>query len=226
MQKCLLGSKELQKNMKYINRITIYICTVFSKLLFKNDLEKILDYIFLDIDNIVMIPDNLIPPLVCAEDHRFFCHPGFDVISIIRAIFCSIFISIQGGSTIDQQLVRTITQEKKICLKRKLKEILLAAALNGFVKKHIIAKSYIYFAYYGWKMNGYDEAIRRIRKYREFDTEQELFLIALLKYPLPQVLTEPRFQKITDRKKMLNIATKRGKNENFRLGESGLWNKS
>lgn len=209
--------------MKYVNYLASYFCSIVCSAILKKDLDKIKWLISRDIDKISAIPEHIIPPLVLAEDHRFFRHPGFDIISIFRAVLYSIFSSIQGGSTIDQQLVRTITQEKKVCLKRKLKEIFLATALNSFFEKNVIAKSYIYYAYYGWKMNGYHEAMLRISMHNEFNIERELFLIALLKYPLPQIVTVSRFQKIADRKKMLSAALKRGKYENLRLGKSGLW---
>lgn len=62
--------------------------------------------------------------LVTAEDHRFWSHPGVDLISIIRAIWrTKIHKKREGGSTVAMQLVRTITGDYSLNMRRKIKEI-------------------------------------------------------------------------------------------------------
>lgn len=107
-----------------------------------------------------------------------------------------------GASTIDQQLVRTITLDKRISITRKIKEIVLSVAINYIFNKNIITKSYIYFAYYGWHMNGYNQAINRIRLFK-FELPVEFILVSLLKYPLPKNLTIERLNKIIYRAKYI-----------------------
>ena len=141
--------------------------------------------------------------LCVAEDKRFFQHGGFDFWSALSFFYRYIFYNVfSGASTIDQQLVRTITLDKRISITRKIKEIVLSVAINYIFNKNIIAKSYIYFAYYGWHMNGYNQAINRIRLFK-FELPVEFILVSLLKYPLPKNPTIERLNKIIYRAKYI-----------------------
>ena len=71
----------------------------------------------------------LMEMLVTGEDRRFLRHCGFDPAAIARAAFWTLRGRLQGASTIEQQLVRTITGEKQIRTTRKIREILLAASV-------------------------------------------------------------------------------------------------
>ena len=106
-----------------------------------------------------------------------------------------------GASTIDQQLVRTITLDKRISITRKIKEIVLSVAIIIYLTK-ILLLSHIYFAYYGWHMNGYNQAINRIRLFK-FELPVEFILVSLLKYPLPKNPNIERLNKIIYRAKYI-----------------------
>lgn len=70
--------------------------------------------------------------VLCAEDKSFLEHRGFSPKSIIRAFFKRH----GGASTIDMQLVRTITNRREITIKRKFREIILSVAIEiKFTKK-------------------------------------------------------------------------------------------
>src|SRR5208337_2064528 len=57
-----------------------------------------------------ILPTNLRQALIAAEDHRFFNHGGVDPIALVRAIVrFHLRGRLQGASTIEQQLVRTVT---------------------------------------------------------------------------------------------------------------------
>ena len=78
------------------------------------------------------------------EDRRFFDHLGFDFVSIIRAFKNNLGNHpIQGASTIEQQLVRTLIDERKICYNRKLTEIGLATLISNKFKKKEIMEYYL-----------------------------------------------------------------------------------
>jgi membrane carboxypeptidase/penicillin-binding protein PbpC len=65
------------------------------------------------------------------EDRRFFLHLGFDWISLLREIIKAATFRRHGGaSTIDMQLVRTITGYRELTVRRKVYEILLAILLQ------------------------------------------------------------------------------------------------
>ena len=86
------------------------------------------------------LPGNLIKSIIQIEDKRFFEHYGIDLYSIFRAIYKNTTTNrIEGASTIVQQLVRNILNDRKIEFKRKLVEIILASLIdNEFCKKEIL----------------------------------------------------------------------------------------
>ncbi|MCR5324716.1 MAG: transglycosylase domain-containing protein [Lachnospiraceae bacterium] len=103
------------------------------------------------------IPKYAIDTLLAVEDRKFFKHKGYDLVSIIRAGVAYIRHGgeiKQGGSTITQQLARTIYLTNEKTVERKVTEILIAAGLEKKYSKEKIFEFYInniYFAcgYYG-----------------------------------------------------------------------------
>lgn len=84
------------------------------------------------------------------EDRRFFRHHGFDVIAMAREFVKAVLLLKHGGaSTIDMQLVRTVTGYKQMTLKRKLYESLLAYLMLFRCSKICILRSYLDIAYFG-----------------------------------------------------------------------------
>lgn len=136
--------------------------------------------------------------LVSGEDHRFFRHQGVDMKSLCRAAWRT-FVCGQreGGSTIEMQLVRVLTNRYERTFRRKLREILLAVMLPTILPKSRIPSLYIQIAYYGWHMNGLFEACNRLRlspiSQSAIDSAK---LIARLKYPEPQEMSAERARKI------------------------------
>ncbi len=96
------------------------------------------------------IPKNLQDATIAIEDKNFYLHPGFDVLSIIRAIKETVIENnLQGGSTITQQLVRSsiLTPEQSII--RKIKEIILAYWTERMYSKQLILEMYFNHIPYG-----------------------------------------------------------------------------
>jgi hypothetical protein len=95
-----------------------------------------------------LFPDTLI----LAEDHRFRMHKGVDAYAIVRAIVNYIFKKrLEGASTIGQQLVRTIIKDRRILLKRKLKEIFLSVLIDSSYEKDELLSCYIHIVTKHWK---------------------------------------------------------------------------
>ena len=105
-----------------------------------------------------------------------------------RALFKTIVESkIQGGSTIEQQLVRVLTSDYRKSLKRKFKEIALAVRLHGVLRKDQIPVTYLVSAYYGWHMNGVLQAAQRLSiDLKDPTVEEAAHLIARIRYPEPR----------------------------------------
>lgn len=97
------------------------------------------------------IPKDYINATVAVEDHRFYEHPGFDVISIGRALVTNIknLEIVEGGSTITQQLAKNMyfSFEKKFS--RKVAEVFVAIDLEKKYDKDEILALYINVIYFG-----------------------------------------------------------------------------
>lgn len=127
--------------------------------------------------------------LVSGEDHRHGKHPGYDLIAIARAVWRRWTRRTQeGASTIEQQLVRVLTGRYERTISRKIREILLATLVATAVPKHHLPAIYLRIAYYGWRMNGFLAACKRLGLTpTTLDLHTAASLVARLKYP------EPRF---------------------------------
>ncbi|MCR8908756.1 transglycosylase domain-containing protein [Thermophilibacter sp. ET337] len=108
------------------------------------------------------LPDFYLRAVVAIEDHRFYEHPGFDVIAICRAAWHDLTtLSLeQGGSTITQQLAKNLflTQEKDFS--RKVAELLLALDLEARYEKDEILELYVNTSYFGDGRTGIGPAAR------------------------------------------------------------------
>lgn len=125
--------------------------------------------------------------LVCAEDRRFYCHTGFDPKGIARAAWIAVTRrGIQGASTIEQQLIRTLTRRRDLSLGRKATEILAAIWLSANFPKSDITNVYLRVAYYGWRMNGLEQARARLGMSEPIAEDAAADLVACLRYPRPR----------------------------------------
>lgn len=144
--------------------------------------------------------------LISGEDHRFYYHIGFDLIAIVRAIRNKIFYrKIEGASTIEQQLVRVLTNQFERTFKRKIQEILLSTTLSSVVPKSAIPKIYLNVAYYGAGMNGLKQTFSQLGiVYDEtLPIDKAADIVSRIKYPQPKRLSQNRLQQIEIRKQHL-----------------------
>lgn len=132
--------------------------------------------------------EKMICFLISAEDHRFHYHFGFDVIAILRAIRNKlIWNKSEGASTIEQQLVRVLTNNYQRNLKRKIKEIILAYSLKKTLTKNEIALIYLNVAYYGTNLQGLTKILSKFDLHFENEITDQICaeVVARLKYPEP-----------------------------------------
>lgn len=134
------------------------------------------------------LPKALLEALIAGEDHRFYHHNGVDYRALLRCARNYLLKGrIEGGSTIDQQFVRTLTRRYERTALRKCREILLASYLQGAARKAETAELYLHVAYFGWRMNGVLQACRRLGYDLEhLSQEQSALIVAALKYPMPK----------------------------------------
>lgn len=154
---------------------------------------------------------ELVPPLVAqcvlvsAEDRRHGCHPGFDLYAICRAIFHRITRGRrEGASTIEQQIVRVVTNRFEPTVRRKLREILLASLVAAHFPKSVSPSLYLTIGYYGWQMNNYIQACRRLRlEPNNLSLDEAAAVVARLKYPEPRISPPQRLTQIGRRMEYL-----------------------
>jgi penicillin-binding protein 1A len=109
------------------------------------------------------IPAEMRAAIVSTEDRRFRSHLGVDPIGIARSIGVRIKTGHfrQGGSTITQQLARNIFLTNNRSFGRKIKEAILALALERKFAKDQILELYLNRVYFGGGAYGIDAASRR-----------------------------------------------------------------
>lgn len=139
--------------------------------------------IFTDIKN---IPQNVVDAFVAIEDHRFWEHGGFDVRRTCGAILG--FITGKesyGGSTITQQLIKNLTGENQVTVKRKLTEILRAANLEKTLSKREILELYLNTVYLSQGCYGIETAAEKYfgKHAEELTIAEGASLAAIIRYP-------------------------------------------
>lgn len=150
--------------------------------------------------------DKLIIFLIIGEDRRFYKHKGFDFIAIIRAIKNRILYSKkEGASTIEQQLVRVLTNQYKKTLRRKIKEIILATKLKKLLSKKEIALLYLKLAYFGTEKQGLKNTLNSFNLRLEDKLSDEICatIVARLKYPEPKSYSNSKDELIKKRTKYI-----------------------
>jgi 1A family penicillin-binding protein len=91
------------------------------------------------------IPVELQHAFIAIEDHRFYSHPGVDPIALGRAVITNFRESgtVEGGSTLTQQLARTLFLSNRKTYGRKVREAALALMIDGQLSKDQVLELYL-----------------------------------------------------------------------------------
>src|SRR5207245_10414508 len=91
------------------------------------------------------IPPALQHAVFAVEDRRFYYHPGIDPIGLARAIVRNVRSGgrVEGGSTLTQQLARTLFLSNVRTFGRKAKEATLALLIEAQLTKPQILELYL-----------------------------------------------------------------------------------
>lgn len=125
--------------------------------------------------------------IVAIEDQNFYSHQGLDPEGIVRAAWINYKAGdvVQGGSTLTQQLAKSLflTHERK--LSRKIKEALLAFRLEKELTKGRILELYLNQVYFGSGAYGIEAASQRYfsKSARDLDVHEAALLAGLPKAP-------------------------------------------
>ncbi|MBA3581839.1 MAG: penicillin-binding protein 1B [Gammaproteobacteria bacterium] len=137
------------------------------------------------------VPPVLLASLLVVEDRYFKDHHGIQVMAIVRAMFANLKAggTVQGGSTLTQQLVKNFFLSSERTLRRKALEALMAILLELHYSKSEILETYLNEVYFG--QDG-ERAIHGIglaaehyfgRDLNDLKTEHIALLVGLIKGP-------------------------------------------
>ncbi len=145
------------------------------------------DRIVLKIDE---VPKPLVNALIATEDRGFYQHHGVSFRGIARAIVNNFSgKSMQGGSTLTQQLVKNFYLNSERSLKRKVNEALMAILLEVHYDKNTILQTYLNEINLGQNgnrsINGFGLASEFYfnRPLDELTIDQQALLVGLAKGP-------------------------------------------
>ncbi|MBV7314141.1 penicillin-binding protein 1B [Shewanella sp. NIFS-20-20] len=137
------------------------------------------------------MPQYLVESLLLVEDRSFYEHHGINPIAIIRAAMVNMSAgrTVQGGSTITQQLAKNFFLSSERSLERKIREALMALIIDFRYSKQEILEAYLNEVYMGQDKS---RAVHGIglasqfyfgRPVAELTLAQQAFLIASIKGP-------------------------------------------
>lgn len=108
------------------------------------------------------IPTHMVQAVVAIEDHRFYSHSGVDYWGSLRATVTNLKAghTVQGGSTLTQQLAKNVFLTHERTYKRKIKEVLLAKKIERSYTKDEIMEMYLNTIYFGEGAWGLKKAAR------------------------------------------------------------------
>lgn len=124
---------------------------------------------------------------VAIEDKRFYEHSGFDSRSIGRAIYVNLKAGskAEGGSTITQQLARTLFLSQEKTYWRKIKEVFIASAIENKYSKDAILNMYLNEIYMGRGCTGMGIASRAYfgKDVSDLDKAEITVLVGIIQSP-------------------------------------------
>ncbi|GBF49820.1 membrane carboxypeptidase/Penicillin-binding protein [Leptospira ryugenii] len=134
------------------------------------------------------IPPHVIHAFLSVEDDNFFNHFGIDFLAIVRAAIKNVLAGriVQGGSTLTQQLAKTILQERKKTFARKFLEALLTLQIEQEYTKEEILEIYFNLIYLGHGTTGLSSAANVYfqKDVRDLDVAEAALLARLPKAPV------------------------------------------
>jgi penicillin-binding protein 1A len=133
------------------------------------------------------IPPVMRDAMIAVEDRRFRSHPGVDPISTVRGLWLGLTGNgrVRGVSTITQQLARNIFLNNDRTFARKLREGILAFALEWQFSKDQLLELYLNRVYFGGGAYGIDAASRRFfgHSATTLSTAEAAIIAGLVKAP-------------------------------------------
>ncbi len=179
----------VSKNLPDINLVKNFEPEQSTQIFDVND--ELITEVIADEDRIYVPLDKISPhflrSVIAIEDIRFYNHTGVDLKGTIRAFVNNLTgaSSIQGGSSITQQLAKNYFLVPSKTFHRKFLEAILASRIeNNFSKEEILEK-YVNLIYLGSRSYGIERAAKKYfnKKAKDLDLAESSFIAALIKAP-------------------------------------------
>ena len=138
-----------------------------------------------------LVPDLLVETLLLVEDRDFYHHGGISLSSIGRAALANLAAmrTVQGGSTLTQQLVKNLYLTRDKTLWRKANEALMAVILDYRFSKNEILETYLNEVYFGQDGGsaihgiGLASQFYFAKQVQQLDAAEVALLVAIIKGP-------------------------------------------
>ncbi len=166
------------------------VVPVSTQILDRN--EKPLFEIFKDENRVPIkistLPNYVKQATIAIEDKDFYKHSGVSIFGgIFRAIKDMVFkgSSVQGGSTLTQQLVKSALLSPERTIQRKIKEVILAVWTEQIFNKEEILELYLNQVPYGGSSYGIEEAAKTFfgKHAKNLDVAESAYLAGLPQAP-------------------------------------------
>lgn len=127
------------------------------------DNNELIDEFFLEDRKVLAfeeIPEIVKKAFIASEDSRFYQHSGLDFWGILRAFLKNMLAGrvVQGGSTITQQVAKTMYLTHERSMVRKLREAILALRIDKYLTKNETLNLYLNHIYLGHGAYGIEAA--------------------------------------------------------------------
>ncbi|MFC0172655.1 penicillin-binding protein 1B [Vibrio comitans] len=137
------------------------------------------------------MPEGLVQGLLLTEDRAFFEHDGISFTAIARAFFTNVKAgrTVQGGSTLTQQLTKNLFLSSERSLSRKIREAYMALLIDSRFSKDDILDGYVNQIYLGQQgadaIHGFELGAQFYfnRPLKELRVDQQALLVGLIKGP-------------------------------------------
>src|SRR5437773_2040276 len=129
----------------------------------------------------------VVKAVIAVEDHRFYHHPGIDPVGLARASVSNLRRGgvVQGGSTLTQQLARTLFLSNERTWARKGKEAVLALMLEQVLTKDQILELYLNRIYLSGGVYGVEAMSKKlfVKRARDLTLPEAALVAGLIRAP-------------------------------------------
>ncbi|MBN1961674.1 MAG: transglycosylase domain-containing protein [Deltaproteobacteria bacterium] len=137
---------------------------------------------------LAQLPSYVADAVTTSEDAGFFAHQGFDFNEIKNSVFAVVQAgkAVRGGSTITQQLAKNLYLSKEKTYVRKIREALIALALESNLTKHRLLEIYLNIIEWGPGIYGIGAAAQYYfnKDARDLTPREAVYLASVIPNPL------------------------------------------